>query len=43
MDGKSVGSCYELTKKRIGIVDDLPDDLSVNQKYMDVEVAFVSA
>lgn len=36
-------SCYELTKKWIGIADDLPDDLSVNQKYMEVEVALVSA
>ena len=34
-DDKPVMSCYELTKKWIGIADDLPDDLSVNQKYME--------
>jgi hypothetical protein len=28
-------SCYDLTKKWIGIADDLPDDLSVNPKYME--------
>ena len=32
---KPVVSCYELTKKWIGIVDDLPNDLSVNPKYME--------
>lgn len=32
---KPVVSCYDLTKKWIGIADDLPDDLSVNQKYME--------
>ena len=32
---KPVVSCYDLTKKWIGIVDDLPEDLSVNKKYMD--------
>jgi len=35
VDDKPVVSCYELTKKWIGIADDLPDDLSVNQKYME--------
>ena len=33
VDDKPVVSCYDLTKKWIGIADDLPDDLSVNQKY----------
>jgi len=33
MDDEPVVSCYVLTKKWIGIADDLPDDLSVNQKY----------
>jgi len=32
---KPVVSCYDLTKKWIGIVDDLPEDLSVNKKYME--------
>ena len=32
---ESIVSCYDLTKKWIGIVDDLPDDLSVNPKYME--------
>ncbi len=35
VDSKPVVSCYDLTKKWIGIADDLPDDLSINQKYMD--------
>ena len=35
VDHKPVVSCYELTKKWIGIADDLPNDLSVNQKYME--------
>jgi hypothetical protein len=35
VDDKPVVSCYDLTKKWIGIADDLPDDLSVNQKYME--------
>jgi hypothetical protein len=35
VDDKPVVSCYDLTKKWIGITDDLPDDLSVNQKYME--------
>ncbi len=35
VDDKSVVSCYDLTKKWIGIADDLPDDLSINQKYME--------
>jgi len=43
VDDKPIVSCYELTKKWIGIADDLSDDLSVNQKYMEVEVALVSA
>ena len=33
VDDKPVVSCYDLTKKWIGIADDLHDDLSVNQKY----------
>lgn len=33
VDNQPVMSCYDLTKKWIGIADDLPDDLSVNQKY----------
>lgn len=32
---KPTVSCYDLTKQWIGIADDLPDDLSVNQKYME--------
>lgn len=35
VDDEPVVSCYDLTKKWIGIADDLPDDLSVNQKYME--------
>lgn len=35
VDDKPVVSCYDLTKEWIGIADDLPDDLSVNQKYME--------
>jgi len=35
VNDKPVVSCYDLTKKWIGIADDLPDDLSVNQKYME--------
>jgi hypothetical protein len=35
VEDKPVVSCYDLTKKWIGIVDDLPEDLSVNKKYMD--------
>jgi len=35
VDDKPVVSCYDLTKKWIGIADALPDDLSVNQKYME--------
>jgi hypothetical protein len=35
VDDQPVVSCYDLTKKWIGIADDLPDDLSINQKYME--------
>ncbi len=31
---KPTVSCYDLTKQWIGITEDLPDDLSVNHKYM---------
>jgi len=35
MEEEPAVSCYDLTKKWIGIADDLPEDLSVNQKYME--------
>ncbi len=35
VNDESIVSCYDLTKKWIGIVDDLPDDLAVNPKYME--------
>ena len=34
VEDKLAVSCYDLTKKWIGIVDDLPEDLPVNRKYM---------